>query len=153
MRTYKITFLVSLMITVVVGCAALDTGTSGFKRHEKLPKTPDCTECHDAGQNIGIKPYSTYSHNASFFDRHGNIAVGSEAVCESCHKVKFCSDCHAVKEEIAPQRKLGNRPDLSSPHRGDYFSKHKIDGRIKRAECFKCHGRKNNATCKRCHNP
>jgi hypothetical protein len=154
MRRHYIILLLSVTLSFILGCAALNVGDSRLKRHEENIKgNSNCLECHEKGDPAGNKPFSIYVHNASFFDRHGDVAGGFQAICESCHKPKYCADCHGVKEEIAPSRKLGNRPDRSSPHRGDYFAKHKIEGRLNQAKCFQCHGRRNNKTCGRCHNP
>ena len=152
MRKYRITFTLSIIIMFLVGCV----GKSSIlkqKHEETFAGRPNCLDCHEKDETVGNKPFSAYIHNDSFFDRHGKIVDDFSAVCELCHAVKFCSDCHAVKEEIVPSRKLGNRPDLSSPHRGDYLNTHKIDGHLEKDTCFKCHGRRNNDTCKRCHNP
>ena len=37
------------------------------------------------------------------------------------------------------------------PHRGDYLTRHKIDGKINPALCYKCHGRRNDRRCQQCH--
>lgn len=152
MKKYHILIIALFIVSFFIGCAALQTKMSIPKTHpEKLTQKPICSDCHDEKNNVGVKPFSYYNHNASFFDEHGSVASSSSAVCESCHKEKFCSDCHGNKEEIVPSRKLGNQPDITSPHRGDYFTKHKIDGRLNKSECFACHGRRNNSSCDRCH--
>lgn len=152
LRRNHIILVLFIITSFIIGCAALKEIKSMPGQHEKIEeKNPVCSDCHEEGTSIGTKPFSVYNHTNSFYDRHGNAAGGSKAICESCHIQKFCSDCHGNVEEIVPSRKLGNRPDRSSPHRGDYFSKHKIEGRFQQAECFKCHGRRNNSSCKKCH--
>jgi hypothetical protein len=152
MRRNHIILVLLIIISFIFGCAALKEMKSIPGRHEKIEtKNPICSDCHEEGTSAGKKSFSAYNHTGSFYDRHGNAASGFSSLCESCHKQKFCSDCHGNVEEIVPSKKLGNRPDLSSPHRGDYFSKHKIEGRIKSTQCFKCHGRRNNTSCKACH--
>jgi hypothetical protein len=149
MKRDHIALIIILVITLIAGCSSIRNIP---KQHEeKLTEKPLCLDCHEEGETVGNRPFSVYSHNASFFERHGNPAGDFQAVCETCHSRKFCSDCHGVKEEIVPSRKLGNRPDRSSPHRGDYFNKHKIEGRVDKAKCFKCHGRRNNKACRQCH--
>ncbi len=147
-RLIHISMLAAFLAVTLLSCAG-DTGSvkrsSAPKRHEEIePGKPLCTECHDDDRAV-------YNHNSAFFDKHGRLAGTFSPLCEGCHKPKFCSDCHGNKEDIVPSRKLGNRPDLESPHRGDYFTKHKIEGRLDKSTCFKCHGRRNNKRCKRCH--
>ena len=155
MRRDHIILVLLMLTSFVVGCAAIKSASDSIPRQheEDVINMPDCLECHEADEAVGNRPFSTFTHNASFMSRHGKLVGEWQSICESCHKPKFCADCHGVKEEIVPARKLGNRPDRNSPHRGDYLSKHKIEGRLEQAKCFKCHGRRNNRTCKRCHNP
>jgi hypothetical protein len=37
------------------------------------------------------------------------------------------------------------------PHRGNYVTMHKIDGKVDPASCYRCHGRGNNERCMSCH--
>ena len=103
-----------------------------------------CSDCHFDGRAV-------LSHTADFKTRHKFYAAQKKQVCQSCHKESFCADCHANKEEIKPSDKFKDSPERFFPHRGDYITRHKIDGRINPAPCMRCHGRKNNARCKTCH--
>lgn len=106
---------------------------------------PDCNECH-------TDSYALLNHKSSdFFKKHGFYASNSRLACSSCHSEGFCSDCHAHKEEIKPADKFADSPDRMLPHRGDYLSQHKIDGKIDPSSCVKCHGRQNNQRCVSCH--
>ena len=82
---------------------------------------------------------------------HGRAAVRDQRVCEMCHKPSTCADCHGSKEEIKPSAKRGSRFDPATPHRGDYLSRHRTDGRLDPASCLPCHGRKNEERCSTCH--
>ncbi len=108
-----------------------------------------CTDCH--GENDPIN-YRRYEHTRLFITNHRVEASQSEEVCQMCHKPRFCSDCHASRGEL--KASLKNQTDNSRwfHHRGDYISRHKIDGRINPASCIRCHkNRKASKTCVPCH--
>jgi len=103
-----------------------------------------CTKCHDAER-------APLDHTAGWMKSHGRQAVRDQRICELCHRPSACADCHGDKEEINPAAKRGGGFDTDLPHRGDYLSRHQIDGRLNPASCFPCHGRRNDASCRRCH--
>lgn len=106
---------------------------------------PNCTECH-------TDSWAALNHKApDFYAKHRFYAASSRQACNTCHQESFCSDCHANKEEIKPSAKFTDEPGRNLPHRGDYLSQHKIDGRINPVSCVKCHGRQNNERCVSCH--
>jgi len=123
------------------------TGTHPVELSEK----PKCTECHSAGTEVGLKPIDVYNHDSGWIARHRFLAAKNVQLCNSCHKVSFCTDCHAYKEELKPSDKHSDSPERWLPHRGDYLFQHRIDGRIDPTSCFRCHGRQNNGLCRRCH--
>ncbi len=116
-----------------------------------LTEKPRCTECHSADTEVGLKPIEVYNHQTDWIARHRFFASKTIQLCNACHKVSFCTDCHAYKEELKPSDKLSDSPDRWLPHRGDYLFQHRIDGRLDPTSCFRCHGRQNNAICRRCH--
>ncbi len=111
---------------------------------EKLSSPPLCTSCHDADRASG-------NHDSAWMKSHGAAAARERRSCELCHRQSYCADCHGIKEEIKPSNKRGSRFDASTPHRGDYLTQHRIDGRLDPASCFPCHGRKNDGRCRVCH--
>jgi ribosomal protein L31 len=138
-------FFVGLVL-VVASLYACATKVSMPSSHpEKVVGVPICSDCHTGEQAV-------YDHTAGFRKSgHGAPAARQSQVCGLCHKQAFCADCHANKEELKPGDKYKDNPERVSPHRGDYLSQHKIDGRINPISCMKCHGRTNNARCKSCH--
>jgi hypothetical protein len=105
----------------------------------------DCGECHTDN-------WAALNHQADdFYRKHKFYAGQQKFACQTCHQESFCADCHAHKEEIKPSDKYKTSPERQLPHRGDYLSRHKIEGRIDPASCLKCHGRTNNERCKTCH--
>lgn len=143
--THRILTLAGL-VTLSLGLYACVTTVSMPKTHPvEVPKPPLCSACH-TGEQI------SFDHTDDFAkSRHGLQAARRSQVCDLCHRQAFCADCHAGKEEIKPSDKLKDNPARISPHRGDYLSRHRIDGRIDPVSCLKCHGRTNNARCKACH--
>lgn len=139
---FLLLILVPMLACMLYACA---NTTSVARVHpEAVSGLPNCTECH-------TDSWGALNHQAPDFMLKHKIYAGSKFACASCHQESFCADCHAHKEEIKPSDKYFNSPERSLPHRGDYLSQHKIDGKINPASCFKCHGRQNNEGCVTCH--
>jgi hypothetical protein len=132
-----------LLMSLLYACA---NNTSLPRVHpEEVGKRPDCTECHS-------DLWASLNHRApNFMSKHRFYAASSRQACTVCHHESFCADCHSHKEEIKPSDKYTDDAERSLPHRGDYISQHKIDGRNNPVSCVKCHGRQNNARCATCH--
>ena len=111
---------------------------------EKMEGAPICTSCHDADR-------AAVNHDSRWMTSHGAVAVRDQRTCELCHQVSSCADCRGNKEEIKPSDKRPGRFDAGTPHRGDYLTQHRADGRMDPASCFPCHGRKNVGRCSTCH--
>jgi hypothetical protein len=109
-----------------------------------------CTQCHEAKDEKF--PYKRFDHTRSYIDHHGDTAKQNENVCNMCHKQSFCNDCHAVGIELKPSVKNHTATKQIMPHRGDYLTRHRIDGRIDPTRCFGCHGSpKTQRSCSQCH--
>jgi len=150
----------SLTILVLV---ALVFGLAACAQIKALPNLPathpeelasgpvSCTECHEDQQKGSLKPYAAFNHSRSFIANHRFYAATDQVLCAGCHKESFCTDCHTNQTEIKPSLKLGGRPDRTMPHRGDFLTLHKIEGKLDPASCYRCHGRTNNERCVVCH--
>lgn len=143
----------TVLIALLVGCSAVSRTPSVPPKHpEELPPgRVDCLECHKDASTGALKPYATVRHSRIFIDAHGTYARQGQSLCAACHAPAFCQTCHARKDEMKPNVKMGNRPDRMAPHRGDYLATHRIDGRLDPGSCFRCHGNKNDAQCRQCH--
>ena len=139
-------FIIMLMPLVASLLYACANTNSMYKTHpEEVKGMPNCTECHQ-------DRWGALNHQAvGFYEKHRYYAEQEKFACSTCHKESFCVDCHAHKDEIKPSDKYKESPERALPHRGDYLSQHRIDGRIDPASCAKCHGRTNNERCKTCH--
>jgi hypothetical protein len=134
--------LVSCLAAALFACAET---TSLAKKHPmELDKAPICADCHTDER-------AALNHTSDYSIRHKFYAVQQKQTCELCHKQSFCADCHANKEELKPSDKYKDSPERALPHRGDYLTQHKIDGKMDPGSCFPCHGRQNNERCKLCH--
>jgi len=143
----------SVLLTFLLGLSLLGV-TACMKSQVPLPlrhpadvgkAPPRCSACHEAALN-------SYDHLPAFAERHGQQARQSSAPCGLCHATTFCDDCHALRGELTPALRREAETYRQLPHRGDYRTRHRIDGRIDPSSCFRCHGNPKNAqTCAPCH--
>jgi len=144
----------SVLLLAMGACAALDSGLNFPARHQTaadLGEKPKlCTNCHEArGEKLA---FGSFNHTATWLQSHRQQAIQHEAVCSMCHQTSYCNDCHATRVELKPSLKNQDKTYRQMPHRGDYLSRHRIDGRVDPTSCFRCHGNPKTAkTCVRCH--
>lgn len=144
-------FFVASVAVIAAGCAALQGVSSVPPVHpEELEEAPTCTECHEASDEGFV--YARFNHTPVFVRDHRMEVYQQEQVCSMCHTESFCNDCHVTRVELKPSLKLQTENYRQLPHRGDYLSRHQIDGRIDPTSCFRCHGNPKSAqTCNPCH--
>jgi hypothetical protein len=138
-------FALALLLAAAAGFSAC-AGTASITRPhpEEISGLPRCSECHE-------NAYAGLDHDAGYGRSHRFPAARQPLLCTSCHRQSFCADCHANREELKPSDKFQDAPGRAIPHRGDYLTRHRVDGRLNPASCFGCHGRKNDWRCKECH--
>ena len=156
MRRYAnvFTFLaIAGLMLAFAACAQFKALPSLPASHpEELAAGPvNCSECHEDQQAGTMKAFGAFNHTRVFVKNHRFYAASDNALCATCHKVSFCADCHTNKAAMKPSFKNGNRPDRMMPHRGDFLTLHKIEGKLDPASCYRCHGRANNERCVACH--
>ena len=109
-----------------------------------------CLDCHD--ETDEYFPFRRFVHTSFFADDHRLVANQSRNVCSMCHQPSSCDTCHGVGIELKPSRRDPMGTHRRTPHRGDYLSRHRIDGRMDPVSCHRCHGNpKTAATCRPCH--
>jgi hypothetical protein len=143
-----------LLLLGLGACAALDSGLDLPARHlsaadlDQEPKI--CTDCHEArGEKLA---FGSFNHTPIWLQTHRQQAYQHERVCAMCHQTSFCNDCHATRVELKPSLKNQDQTYRQMPHRGDYLTRHRIDGRIDPTSCIRCHGNPKTATtCAPCH--
>lgn len=147
--------IVLLGLGFFTACAMLSPNASFAPSHpqELSAGKPMCSECHTTDTFKGAeKPFAAFDHTDVFVKDHKFLAGKDAATCATCHAPSFCSDCHGGKVPMKPSTLAGDRPDRTvMPHRGDYLTLHKIEGKMDPTGCFKCHGRANNDKCRACH--
>lgn len=113
---------------------------------------PVCSECHSNDVAKGaLKPYATFDHTTTFVKDHKFQANQDRNTCAACHAQSFCVDCHGGKVPMKPAIRLSDSPERMAPHRGDYLTLHKMEGKMDPSSCYACHGRANNDKCRACH--
>ena len=153
----------SALIFTLLALAGLIVALGACARMKTIPNLPDwhpealesgpvsCSECHEDQQKGTMKAFAAFNHTAAFIKNHRFYASSDNRLCATCHKGSFCSDCHTNQVEMKPSLKYGSRPDREMPHRGDFMTLHKIEGKLDPASCNRCHGRANNERCILCH--
>jgi hypothetical protein len=138
---------------LLVGCAQIKAipGLPVWHPEEVTSGPVSCSECHEDQQKGTMKAFSAFNHTPAFVKNHRFYAASDDRLCATCHKASFCADCHTQRVEMKPSTKYGNRPDRELPHRGDFLTLHKIEGKLDPGSCYRCHGRTNNARCIVCH--
>lgn len=111
---------------------------------------PLCIDCHEARSDK--LAFADFNHTPLFATTHRIVASRSAQVCAMCHQQSFCNDCHATGVELKPSLKNQSDTFAGMPHRGDYQSRHRIDGKVDPTSCYRCHGNPKSArTCLPCH--
>jgi len=157
MRALHLTATTSLLaglIIVLASCGGMKSSPDKFSSHAEYlsaGQQVSCKECHENELKGTMKSMVSFSHTPVFVKSHGHYAATEDRLCASCHKDSFCNDCHASRSEIKPSTLYGYRPDREMPHRGDFMTLHKIEGKLDPASCNTCHGRSNNERCSGCH--
>ena len=120
------------LILAVTACAQLKGLPNLPASHpEELASGPvKCSECHEDNQNGTMKAFAAFNHSQTFIKNHRFYAATDDKLCATCHKYSFCADCHTNKTDMKPSIKNGNRPDRMMPHRGDFMTMHKIEGKL-----------------------
>ena len=144
---------VLLVLGVLMACGLVSPEASFAAIHpQEVVGRPQCSECHTTDIAKGaLKPYASFDHTATFVKDHRNQANQDSGTCATCHAQSFCTDCHGGKVPMKPAFKLSDSPDRLAPHRGDFMTLHRIEGKLDPSSCYKCHGRANNEKCLACH--
>ena len=151
----KMKFILCLLVITLLfiyACAAKQNAGYVFPAvhpEELEPGRPMCSDCHEDNDRI---VFARFNHTATFADNHPQLAYQYEQACNMCHQQRFCDDCHGVRMEEKPSEKDPTSTYRRTPHRGDYLSRHRIDGRIDPTSCYRCHGNPKTAeACVSCH--
>lgn len=144
-------------LAILLGATAACVTQSGYQLPKKHPPIFEmgerrvfCVRCHGYANEELV--YERYNHTVYFTDSHRLITYQDEQVCAICHEQSFCNNCHATRVELKPSLKDPTENHRRMQHRGDYLTRHRIDGRLDPSSCFRCHGNpKASQTCRPCH--
>ena len=154
-RTVTLSLLVVAgLFGIIASCAQMKTVPGLPASHPEalaVGQQVNCSECHEDQQKGTMKAFNAYNHSKSFVKNHRFYAASDDRLCVTCHKSSFCTDCHTNQVEMKPSTKYGDRPDREMPHRGNFMTMHKIEGKLDPASCYRCHGRAKNDRCVACH--
>ena len=154
MRSYlnfKSGIFLLLLVMTLAACATVHQLPVKHPEEADLGnRLPICTDCHESRDDTIT--YELFSHTVSWGNNHRFPAYQQEQVCSMCHQQSYCNDCHGVDVELKPSTRNPDQPYRRMPHRGDYLSRHSIEGRMNPTGCFRCHGNPKTAqTCAPCH--
>jgi len=153
-KSTLLSLAVALGLGLLSACSLLSPEKSFAATHPQALGVgrPSCTECHGTEtMKGGLKTYASFDHSPAFVKDHRFAAGQDSATCATCHAPSFCADCHGGKTPMKTSTKLADRPDRLSPHKGNYLTMHRIEGKMDPTSCYKCHGRANNDKCMTCH--
>ena len=151
---FRILPIMLIALSAVVFSGVFDSGDAVPLKHPDYAELgefrPICIDCHDREDEV--IPFERFAHTIYFVENHRLEAKQYPRICYLCHTQSQCANCHALETELRPSIKEQTKTYKRKPHRGDYLSRHRIDGRIDPSSCFRCHGYpKRNKTCVRCH--
>ena len=142
-----------LTVALLAACAS----TPAYRLPAKHPPIYElgdrrefCTKCH--GYKKTPVDFERYNHTPLFTESHRLVAYQDQRICALCHEQSFCNDSHVTHTELKPSLKNQTENYRRMQHRGEYLSRHRIDGRLDPTSCFRCHGSPRTAeTCRPCH--
>ena len=138
-------------LSILYACSSLTPLPARHPADADLGRTrPLCVDCHEARSDKLV--FADFNHTPTFATTHRLVASRSAQVCAMCHQQSFCNDCHATGVELKPSQKEQSDTFAGMPHRGDFQSRHRIDGKGDPTSCYRCHGNPKTArTCAPCH--
>ncbi|MFT3694456.1 MAG: cytochrome c3 family protein [Kofleriaceae bacterium] len=116
--------------------------------HEPAKTARTCETCHRDLEDASTLPASHLAHDGDWLREHATRAASSGDVCASCHRDRFCADCHARNAVIAPATATFADPDAVTIHRAGFQSRHALEARAAPGACTTCH---TTARCASCH--
>lgn len=147
-------FAAAFASLLIISCASMKDSYTLPEKHPPIYEMGErrvfCVRCH--GHATEPIPFARYNHTAYFTDSHRLLAYQDEKLCSICHEQSFCNECHVTRSELKPSLKNQTENYRRTQHRGDYLTRHRIDGRVDPSSCFRCHGNpKSSKTCQPCH--
>jgi len=132
--------------------AARSSADTCFRCHEQK----FCADCHAAQTVVLPLEYKVpervdreFIHRIDFLPRHTTEAAADPVLCQRCHGVSFCEDCH-TRQNLTPQ---GTNP--KNPHPAGWAlpgpQNHGAEAQRDIASCAACHDQGRASNCVSCH--
>lgn len=150
-RFFSLLLSTIVILSILYACSSSNYLPAQHPSEAELGRNrPICVDCHEARSDK--LAFADFNHTPLFATNHKLVASRSVQVCTMCHQQSFCNDCHATGIELKPSLKNQSDTYRGMQHRGDYQSRHSIDGRLDPTPCYRCHGNPKAAqTCIPCH--
>ena len=84
-------------------------------------------------------PSEHFIHDMDFGRRHGVQAASGQDMCATCHKERFCAQCHGVTVATLPARADFDDPMGSKLHRAGFMARHSHEAQTQGGLCGRCH--------------
>lgn len=107
--------------------------------HEDQFTIRDCGGCHVDLSTEGSMPSEHFIHDMDFGRRHGVQAASGQDMCATCHKERFCAQCHGVTVATLPARADFDDPMGSKLHRAGFMARHSHEAQTQGGLCGRCH--------------
>ncbi len=115
--------------------------------HDAARDARRCDACHKDLEDTRLLPQSHLAHDGDWVREHGTRAASSGELCQSCHREKFCAECHGQTVAALPATTRFADPFAPSVHRAGFTARHSLEARAEPGACATCHAPDRCASC------
>jgi hypothetical protein len=115
--------------------------------HDASRDARTCTACHKNLEHSKTLPETHLAHDGDWVREHGTRASSSGDLCQSCHRDRFCADCHGKTVAVLPATAHFADTMSTSIHRAGFQSRHALEARSQPGACATCHTPDRCASC------
>ena len=115
--------------------------------HDAARDARRCDACHKGLEDTKLLPETHLAHDGNWLREHGTRAASSGDLCQSCHKEKFCAECHGANVAVLPATMHFADPFAPSVHRAGFSARHALEARAEPGACATCHAPDRCAQC------
>jgi hypothetical protein len=107
--------------------------------HDAHQDARQCDACHKNLEDTRLLPQSHLAHDGDWLREHGARAASSGDLCQSCHRERFCAECHGKTVAGLPATLHFADPFAPSVHRAGFAARHNLEARAEPGACTTCH--------------
>ena len=115
--------------------------------HDASRDARKCDACHRGLEDSSTLPETHLAHDGDWIREHGTRAASSGDLCQSCHRDRFCAECHGKTVAILPATARFADPFAQTIHRAGFESRHALEARAEPGACATCHSSDRCASC------